>query len=350
MTRRSLVRVLGALNHEVRTRGILTTASSLGPFERDALLERPEHVHTTLHQALHSVCSRMYWETTSWTRNSRPADHDAASTRKHARYNSLRAPGAASFLCAHPSLTSRVSSSVWSCMLRRHLDTPVYDDSIHPLVCAHCHRSMDARGDHASICRHGFGVIHRLETVRNVLARYAFRAAGLQCDLEVPYMLPDTARCPADLLVQPTAPPAGAPPDRPTAYDITVRSPYRSGALSTAALNIAGAAEAGDTEKFSAHARAVRAVYHLQSDAPLPPLEWYFCPLAFDTLGAPSERTNSVLETLAHQIARRTSTSYGTAKLRLQQRLSFAIWSSVASATLSRMPCHDVALSHPAQV
>ena len=350
MARKHLVHVLGSLNPEVRTRGVLTIASSLGPFEPDALVERPERIHTTLFQAIHGASSRRYWETTSWTLHPRPSDHSAASTRRHARYNSLRAPGAASFLCAHPALTSRISSSIWSCMLRRHLDTPMFDDSIRPLLCIHCHRPMDARGDHATVCRHGFGLIHRHNIVRNVLARHAFRAAGLQCDFEVPFLLPDTARRPADLLVQPPAPPSGAPPDRPTAYDVTIRSPYRSGALSSAARNLAGAAEAGDTAKLSSHARAVRDAYHLQSDASLPPLDWAFVPLAIDTLGAPSARTTGVLETLAHLIARGTSSTYGTPKHRLQQRLSFAIWSSVASATLARMPYHGAALSHPAQV
>ena len=234
-------------------------------------------------------------------------------------------------------------------MLRRHLDIPLYDDSLRPLLCTHFDRAMDARGAHAVICRHGFGVTHRHNTIRNVLARHAFRAARLRCDLEVPHQLPDTARRPADLLVQPP-PPAGSLSDRPTAYDVIVRSPYRSGSLSTAARDIAGAAEACDTKKLRTHARAVRDAYPLQSNAPLPLLEWYFVLLAFDTLGAPNARTISVLETLTQHVARRTSTTYGTAKLHLQQRLSFAIWSSVASATLARMPYHGAALSHIAQL
>ena len=292
----------------------------------------------------------MYWEMNSWERNPRPRDHNAASIRRRARYNSLRAPGAASFLCAHPSLTSRVSSDVWSIMLKRHLDTPVYDDSIIPLLCTHCQRPMDTRGDHAAMCRHGYGVVHRHNILRNALARHAFRAAGLRCDLEVPSLLPGTSHRPADLLVQPAPPPAGDLPDRPTAYDVTVRSPYQAAALSPAAQDLAGAAEAADNAKLRTHARTVREVFHLLPNAPLPTLDWHFVPLAFDTLGAPSARTTGVLETLSHRIARRTSTTYGSAKLRLSQRISFAIWSSVASATLAQMPYHDVALSCPAQV
>ncbi|CDF40212.1 unnamed protein product [Chondrus crispus] len=209
---------------------------------------------------------------------------------------------------------------------------------------------MDARGDHAAICRHGFGVVHRHNTVRNLLARHAFRAAGLCCDLEVPSLLPNTANRPADILVQPASPPSGALPDRPTAYDVTVRSPYCRSTMSLAAKGLAGAAEAADLDKLRVHSRTVRDAFHLQPDSPLPLLDWHFVPLAFDTLGATSSRTMAVLEYLAHRIANRTYSSYGTAKIRLLQRISFAVWSSLASATLSRMPYHGAALSSPAQV
>ena len=314
------------------------------------MLERPERVHQTLFQALQGAFARMYWEKSAWDRLPSPSDHTAVSVRRRARYNSLCALGATSFLCAHPTLTSRVSSEVWSMMLRRHLDTPVYDDSIKPLLCSHCSRPMDTRGDHAAMCRHGFGVVHRHNTVRNALARHAFRAAGLQCDLEVPFLIPGTAHRPADILVQPAPPPAGALPDRPTAYDVTIRSPYRAGALVPAARRLAGAAEVADADKLRTHARTIRSALHLQSDATLPPLDWYFVPLAFDTLGAPSARTTAVLDSLAHQIAIRTGATLGTAKSRLSQRLSYAIWSSVAAATLARMPYHGPVLSFPTQV
>lgn len=350
MARKHLVHVLRSLNPEVETRGILATHSNLGPFEPQALLERPERVHFTLYQALHGAFSRMYWETREWDRQPNPTDHTAASVRRRARYNSLITPGAASFLCAHPSLTSRVSSAVWSVMLRRHLDTPVYDDSRAPLQCSHCGRAMDKRGDHAANCKHGYGATHRHNIVRNTLARQAFRAAGLACDREVPFLIPGTAHRPADLLVQPSPPAAGALPDRPTAYDVTICNPYTAANMNSAARSIAGAAEGAHTRKLRTHDRILRAALHLQADDPLPPLDWHFVPLAFDTLGAWSTRTTAVLEHVAHQIALRSGCSFGIAKTRLAQRLSFAIWSSVAAATIARMPCHGSAPSYPPQV
>ena len=129
-----------------------------------------------------------------------------------------------------------------------------------------------------------------------------------------------------------------------------MRSPYRAGALVPAARRIAGAAEIADTDKLRAHARTIRAALHIEDTTDLPPLLWEFVPLAFDTLGAPSARTISVLASLARQIAARTGTLFGTAKSRLSQRLSYTIWSSVASATIARMPYHGSALSCPTEM
>ena len=86
-----------------------------------------------------------------------------------------------------------------------------------------------------------------ITNIRNTLARLAFRAAGVPCDFEVPFLIPGTAHRPADLLVQPAPPPAGALPDRPTAYDVTFCNPYAAANLLSATRSIAGAAEAAHT-------------------------------------------------------------------------------------------------------
>ena len=235
-------------------------------------------------------------------------------------------------------------------MLRRHLDTPVSDNSVVPPRFSHCQRVMDARGDHAANCKHGYGAVLRHNIVRNTLSRQAFRAAGLACDFEVPFLIPGTAHRPADLLVQPAPPPAGALPDHPTAYDLTVCNPYTAANLLSAARSIAGAADAAHTRKLRIHDRTLRAALHLQSNTPIPPLEWHFVPLAFDTLGAWSAQTTAVLDAVSQKIATRSGSTFGIAKTRLSQRLSYAIWSSVAAATIARMPCHGSAPSCPPQV
>lgn len=213
-------------------------------------------------------------------------------------------------------------------MLRRHLYTPVYDDSSVPLRCSHCGRAMDARGDDAANCKHGYGAVNCHNIVRNTLARQVFRAAGLAYDREVPFIIPRRAHRPADLLVQPPFPPAGAFPDRPKAYDITICNPYTAVNLHPAARYITGAAEVAHTRKLRHNDRILRAAVPLQSDAPLPLLDWHLVPLAFDILGAWSARTTAVFEDVAQKIALRSGCTFGIAKIRLSQRLSFAIWSS----------------------
>ena len=225
-------------------------------------------------------------------------------------------------------------------MLRRHLDVPVYGDSITPLRCPHCSKRMDALGDHATHCKTGFGMIHRHDTVRNQIATHAFRAAGLACTLQVPFLVPNTNHRPADILVQPVLPPPGMLPDKPTAYDVTIRSPFTTANIRQSSRRPAAAAEAGELSKHQTLRRTLREALRIPTDAGIPTLNWHFEAISFDTLGACSSHTMAVIETLALKISHRSHCAYGTAKLRLQQRISYAIWSSVATAILARMPSH----------
>lgn len=61
-----------------------------------------------------------------------------------------------------------------------------------------------------------------------VFAFDLFRPTGLRSvfQLEAPLLIHGTNLQPADALVQPTAPPLGFLPDKPIAYNITVRNPY----------------------------------------------------------------------------------------------------------------------------
>ena len=171
-------------------------------------------------------------------------------------------------------------------MLRRHLDVPVYSDSIAPLRCSHCNKVMDSRGDHATHCRNGFGITHRHNTLRSELANSAFRAARYACALKVPFLIQNTEHRPADILVQPGPPPPRMPPDKPTAYDVTIRSPYDTNLICLSAQRSAAAAEAADIAKRQAIHRTLRSALHLSSDAPIPAMDWHFVRIAFDTLGA----------------------------------------------------------------
>ena len=207
---------------------------------------------------------------------------------------------------------------------------------------------MDPMGDHASICKKGFGVVHRHNSVCNAFARHVLRPAGLAYSLEVPFLLPNSSRRPADILVQPTPPRPGERARKPTAYDITVRSPYIRSNIYEAAQSFAGAAELADKDKLRKHQQVVRNVQLANANRLPTELDWTFVPLAFDTLGAPSARTRAVIEEHAIKIAFRTPATPATIKLRLQQRLSYVVWSSVAAAAiLARMPSQDVEASFP---
>lgn len=92
-------------------------------------------------------------------------------------------------------------------------------------------------------------MIHRHDKLHNKLAIHAFRAAGLTCTLPVLLLIPNTDHRPADVLVQPDPPPPDMPPDKPTAYDVTIRSPYTSTGIRKAAQRPAAVAEAGDLSK-----------------------------------------------------------------------------------------------------
>lgn len=142
---------------------------------------------------------------------------------------------------------------------------------------------MHAFQRHASHCRHGFGPTNHQNNLRKRIARNLFHAPGLAYHLEVLFFIPNTQHRPADILIQPGVPAKRQPPGRPTAYDVTVRSPLRYGTISKAAAHPAGEAEMGDASKCFTLDRTLRAALCIPARASIPQLDWTFTPLAFDT-------------------------------------------------------------------
>ena len=134
--------------------------------------------------------------------------------------------------------------------------------------------------------------------------------------------IPHTDHRPADILMQPGPPAPGMPPDKPTAYDVIVRSPYTKNIIRKAAQHPAAAIEEGDSDKQRGMNRTVRNALHLPADATIPVLDWHFAPLAFENLGAASARSIAVINALARNIAVRSHCAYSTTKLHLHQRIS----------------------------
>lgn len=318
----------------------MSSDSYFGQLEPPALLQRPESVHLTLYQALQQTAADRYLEHSSWTTYLDPASHSAAFIRRRARHNSLPSPGASAFLTA-PSACFHVSSSLWSIMLRRHLEIPVYDNSTQ-LRCTQCHAAMDPQGDHAASCCSGYGFTHRHNNVRNTLASHLFRAVGLVARIEVPFLVPGTSLRPADIFVQPPTSPPGAAPSLPVAYNVTVRRPDCSGVLrcaTRARLGVLSAsADIADTNKLRNHERQLHSAYNLPTSVPFPTLHWQFVPLAFDAFGAFSTRTASVLKEHATRLAYRSVSTPATILHQLRQLVKAVIWSSAAVAILVRIP------------
>ena len=198
----------------------------LDTFQPETLVEQPERINKHLIQVIHQAAGDRYWEKDPWQAHPNPSTHSTYTIRIRVRFHSTMAPGASAFLNAHPSVTKSVHNTQWTIMLRRHLDVPVYEDSIAPLRCNNCIKHMDHRGDHATHCKLGFGPTHRHNSLRNKLVQHLFRPAGRACKIEVSFLLPNASHHPADVLVEPPQPPPGSLPGKPTAYDITMRSPY----------------------------------------------------------------------------------------------------------------------------
>ena len=78
-------------------------------------------------------------------------------------------------------------------------------------------------------------------------------------------------------------------------------------------------------------------------------LGFRFIPLAFDSLGTPSEKSAVVIDEYAEKTALRNGTSTGSVKCKIHQKISYAIWSTCAAAILGRAPQHSE-VEHPSVV
>lgn len=189
----------------------------------------------------------------------------------------------------------------------------------------------------------------RHNIMRNLLASSMFQPAGLSHRIEVPLLVPGTNPRAAYILVQ-TAP---SPTDtldelRQIAYDVTIRSPFTTNSLARTAKETEGAAEAAHKDKLSSFIMSIRSAFGLADNAPIPDLDFTFALLAFDTLGVPSTFTAAVIHSHARLISERFFSTPARVLEQLRQRTSFAIWSSVASATQARIPMLGNELHLPA--
>lgn len=143
--------------------------------------------------------------------------HIPVPCHKCARFHSIVKTPSASFLCTDPLSSTQVAARTWSMILQRHLDLPLYNDDIDDLLWAHRQEPIDPRGDHALICRHGFGVVRRHNSLPNDIARSVIKRAGLRFTLGNPFLVEGRSFRSADIFAQPAAPGPGGTPGKPTA-------------------------------------------------------------------------------------------------------------------------------------
>ncbi len=181
-----------------------------------------------------------------------------------------------------------------------------------------------------------------------VLGGDLFRAAGAGVRYAVRGLMPESKKRPSDILMDPRTHPDSLGPPRPIAYDVTVSSPFGEGTMLACAKKPRAAANA-------ASARKIRAFTDAVSRTPPEPNStsrtWFdFVPLAFDSLGCPSDKTAQVIDEHAQQIAMRSHCSTDNVKARLYQRLSYAIWSTCAVSIISRAPQRAGDVVYPLQI
>ena len=314
------------------------------PPEHDAvelLTRSDDNLRNVLYKAWCESAALFCWQDDHYGHRTDLSALPVAIRRMRARRHAFLETPAAAFLSAHPANATHTPSPMWSVMLRRHLGLPVYDDTARPLRCAECTEPMDAGGDHGSdLCKKGLGWNNRHSAVVRVFGHDVFRAAGAGTSYEVPYLVPGLNLRPADILVHPLPSPGSEAPPRETAYDVTITSPFATGALNKAASGPRALANSADDAKRRKLGQRLISVPR-DSDTPLQ-LGWGFQPLAFDSLGTPSDGTTKVIEEYSTRIAARTGPTPKTVQTRIYQKLSYAIWSACAASILGRAPQHTL--------
>jgi hypothetical protein len=245
----------------------------------------------------------------------------------------------ASFLSATRTSGNFVLPQVWPDMLPPDLRLSIYDDTILPLYCHQCHKTMDSEGDHGTRSCHRAlcGWVFRLEHIKKILARIGLRAAGLSCALEIPMLIPKVDKRPGDLFACMEAPSHSDHAPHKTAREVTIRNSRVAARRRHAAEKPGGSATFAEQEKRNDLANAITAAA-AAAGIPVPTLSWNFQLFSVDHLIAPRESTCEFLEKLSIRIAMRAYCSPSAALRLLLQVISYSTWSDQALAVVARQP------------
>jgi hypothetical protein len=177
------------------------------------------------------------------------------------------------------------------------------------------------------------GWVSRHEHARKIIE--ALRAAGLNCAIEVPMLIPNSDKRPRDLFAYLEAPSPSNPVPRNTAMDVKIRSSRVAARRWHAAEKPGGSAKFAEQKKRNDLAKAIAAAA-AAAGTPVPTLLWEFQPLRFEQYDASGESTLEFLEKLSIRIARGMDCCPGAALRRLFRVVSYSIWSDQALAVLAR--------------
>jgi len=198
-----------------------------------------------------------------------------AEDREAARLRCISSLYASSFLRALPlrNLGLRFHTKLFVIAVRRHLGLQVFDGSSQ---CPSCRRAvLDPLGDHALLCRHGSGVFHRHNRLRDILFSLV-KASGLGATREAPRVVHYSRMRPGDIMTYYEFRSGHAK----NAYDVSVTNTFARATLARAAKAAGAACQDAEGRKRSKYL-AVCSAQHIA-----------FTPLIFESLGFVSDEVS----------------------------------------------------------
>lgn len=216
-----------------------------------------------------------------------------------------------------PALGLHLSDLEFRLCLRYWLGLPMSSED--DAQCPVCEVNVDVMGDHLVTCRGNGDLIHRHDSLWNVI-HSAAQSAALAPRMECPSLIPNSSSRPADILL-PCWKLA-----RPAALDVTVILPVQQLTIVQASVNQGYAFSVAEDRKYRSH-------YNDCSQAGV-----LFIPLAMETFGGWSSVAASTIREIGKLQAYRLGLSSSNTISHLFQRLSITLWRGNAAMWAARSP------------
>ena len=215
-----------------------------------------------------------------------------------------------------PALGLHLSDWEFRLCTKYWLGIPMADDGF---PCPVCGADSDSMGDHFVTCRGNGDLVHRHDSVRDILFSVA-QSAALAPRKEVPSLIPNSSSRPADLYLPHWR------RGRPTACDLTIISPVQCLTLDRAAEVQGYAITVAEERKLRAH----ESECHQNGIT--------FVPLAAESLGGWSRLAMDTIREFGKLQALRCNLPPAHSIRHLFQRLSITLWRGNANSWASHVP------------